>query len=102
MKRTETFSVAEVFKQMLEEEPDIHEHLLKYQAISLIPNIFGSISRYIGSCTIDNGILYMEIHSGAVKQAILLDKRNLIARINQDIKAELLRDLEIINITKTK
>lgn len=102
MNRSETLPLSEVFKRMLEEEPDIHEHLLEAKALSLLPTIFGPMYRYIGSCQIQNGILFVEIFSGAVKQAILLDKATLLSRINQEIGAELLRDLEILNKTKIR
>lgn len=93
MKRSETVSIGEAFRHLLSEEPEMHERLLEMQAIQALPRIFGAMHRYLGTCTIQSGILYMQVHSGAIKQSIMLDKSILVERINQEIGAELLRDI---------
>lgn len=95
MKRSRTLSVSDIVKAWMEEEPTMHEHLKETEAMEVVHNIFGPLKRYIAECRIVDGTLTLRLYSSAMKHQILLTKADLIQRINNEIDAELIRDIEI-------
>ncbi len=96
MKRSETISLGEAFSALLQESPELHEHLLEHRATALLPQILGPLWRHIGSVQISDGVLRVQSHSAAVRQGILLSKNNLIKQVNTAVGAELIRELAVV------
>lgn len=95
MKRSETISLYQAFRDLMEEEPELYEHMLEEQALELLPKIFGSLYKYISEPSIKDAVLYLRTYSAAVKQGLLIDKMALVRRINDELGVELLRDLKL-------
>lgn len=95
MNRDETLSLAQLMRRMLEEEPDMHEHLLEIRAREVLPEILGGLYKTIGRVDIREGVLYMQVHSAGVKHALTLERGKFIRRINDAVQAELIREIKL-------
>lgn len=96
MKRSETITLGQAFSALLQESPDLHEHLLEHQAKEHLPRLLGPLWPHISSVSINDGVLRLQSHSAAVRQGIILSKNNLINQVNTTIGAELIRDLVVV------
>lgn len=95
MKRTETYSIGEAIRLLLDVEPEMHEAILEQRALKILPETLGMVARYVTSSRIAAGVLTLRVNSSAVKQALLLDRAALIRKINDAVGAELLHDLVV-------
>lgn len=93
MKRSETLRLSEAFRLLLNEEPDVHEHLLEMNALECLPQLLGEVYQYITQVHIKDGVLHLKVYSTPVAKGIILEKHSLVRRINESIGAELLRDI---------
>lgn len=96
MKRSETITLGQAFSALLQESPELHEHLLEHRAKEHLPRLLGPLWAHISSANISDGILRLQSHSAAVRQGITFSKNNLINQINTAIGAELIRDLVVV------
>lgn len=95
MKRSETQSIEAAFRAFLAEEPEFHEQLAEYKALSILPEVFGAMWSYVEKYRIYDGVLYLEVFSAPLRQSILLDKTMILERINTLVGVEILRDLSL-------
>lgn len=95
MNRDQTQTLGELMRRMLGEEPDMHEKLLEIRAKEILPEILGGLMSMAGRVDIRDGVLYMQINSAAVKQALMMERNAFIRRINDAVEAELIREVRL-------
>lgn len=93
MKRFEIKSIGDSIREWLEDEPEFQENILVVEAQNAVPIVLGRLAKYIRGIGYRNRTLYVTLSSSAIAQALTLKKMDVIARINNSIKANLIQDI---------
>lgn len=97
MERSETLQLAELFKHLLSEEPDLHEGMLEQQALAYLRERLGSYWQDVRRAYMHEGLLYIQTYSSALMHTLNISKDSLRIDINQYIGAELVSEIRIHN-----
>ena len=92
MERSKTQTVNELFGNLLEQEPDLHEGLLEQKALLFFKEQLGDYLRDIVNIHITNGTIYIRTYS---MQTIELSRMDFIKEINEHIGAQLIEHIKV-------
>ncbi|MCM1034451.1 MAG: DUF721 domain-containing protein [Paludibacter sp.] len=96
MRRRNTESVAEVIMQFLREQ-GLEKPFLEHKLIEAWPRVFGPmIAKYTGTIEIKNGVLFVQIHSAALRQELFLCRFQLVQKLNKEVGAEVIKDIRLL------
>lgn len=95
MERSKTQTVNELFGNLLEQEPDLHEGLLEQKALLFFKEQLGDYLRDIVNIHITNGTIYIRTYSNALRQTIELSRTDFIKEINEHIGAQLIEHIKV-------
>lgn len=95
MRRSETVTLAQALGNMLGEDPVFHENLLIHKALKVLPELLGSLNRYVLRANIRESTLYIQVSSGAVRQGMMLERANILRQLNDMVGVELLHEIRI-------
>ena len=93
MKRGETKSIAELVRVMCREE-GLETPLNEYRLINAWPKVLGeSVCAYTKDLKIYNQVLFVTVTSSVLRQELLMNRRSLVARLNDYVKAQVITDI---------
>ena len=93
MQKTDPKSVRQIIDQIMDKSARKSD-ILEMRASALWPDIVGpGVNRYTLRRYVKNGVLYIRLSSGALKQELSFQRRDIIDSINRIIGQEVLREI---------
>lgn len=93
MRRTNSESVGELVRQYLRQQ-GLESPLNEYRLIQGWSHVMGpTVARYTRDITIRNQTLHVRLSSPAVRQELSMQRRELVARLNAYIGAQVICDI---------
>ena len=93
MKRGETKSIAELVRVMCREE-GLETPLNEYRLINAWPKVLGqAVCNYTRDLKIYNQVLFVTVTSSVLRQELLMNRRSLVAKLNDYVKAQVITDI---------
>ena len=78
-------------------EQGLETPLNEYRAVQIWPEIVGpAISRYVGKVFIKNCIMYVQIRSAALKSQLFDIRHDLVRKLNEAARANVLKDIRLL------
>lgn len=96
MKRKDSRPIAQVIRDFLEEEPELHERLLEREAIQVARELLAQELSFINLMDIREGSLVIRTTSSGIRAHLSLKRDELLRQINNRIQAELLRQVVLL------
>lgn len=93
MEKSEIQKVDQVIRAWLEDEPLMYERLLEVEALEALPQVLGSLYKFLGRSRIHDGVLYLTFNSSVVRSQLSNNKAELLLRLNTAVGAELIRQI---------
>lgn len=95
MKRTNTEPIGDLLRQFLRQQ-GLESPLNEYRLIQGWGHVMGPIvARYTRDLSIRNQTLYVQLSSPAVKQELMMQRRELVERLNAYVGAQVVCDIVI-------
>lgn len=95
MKRTNTEPIGDLLRQYLRQQ-GLESPLNEYRLIQGWAHVMGPIvARYTRDLSIRNQTLYVQLSSPAVKQELMMQRRELVERLNAYVGAQVVCDIVI-------
>lgn len=95
MRRGETKSIAELVRAMCREE-GLETPLNEYRLINAWSQVLGpAVSSYTKSLQIHNQVLFVKVTSSVLRQELLMNRKSLVRRLNEHVKALVITDIVI-------
>ncbi len=95
MKRTNTEPIGDLLRQYLRQQ-GLESPLNEYRLIQGWSHVMGPIvARYTRDLSIRNQTLYVQLSSPAVKQELMMQRRELVERLNAYVGAQVVCDIVI-------
>ncbi len=95
MKRHEPLSVGNLLSLWIDEDPQLQDHLLEVRAIAYIQEKYTLFKKYIGSASIRNRVMYLQITSAPLRTQLLMSRKQLVDEINHHIGVWIVDDIKI-------
>ncbi len=93
MKRGGIKSISELVMATCREE-GLETPLNEYRLIQAWSQVLGpSVKSYTGDMYIKNQILYVHITSSVLRQELMMNRKNLVRRLNEHVKAQVITDI---------
>lgn len=93
MRRGETKSIAELVRAMCREE-GLETPLNEYRLINAWSQVLGpAVVSYTKSLQIHNQVLFVKVTSSVLRQELLLNRKSLVRRLNEHVKAQVITDI---------
>ncbi len=93
MKRGETKSIAELVRVMCREE-GLETPLNEYRLIKAWSQVLGSaVQAYTKNLYIYNQVLYVTVTSSVLRQELLMNRKSLMRKLNEHVKAQVITDI---------
>lgn len=93
MRRGETKSIAELVRAMCREE-GLETPLNEYRLINAWSQVLGSaVASYTKSLQIHNQVLFVKVTSSVLRQELLMNRRSLVRKLNDHVKAQVITDI---------
>ncbi|MBQ8336897.1 MAG: DUF721 domain-containing protein [Bacteroidaceae bacterium] len=93
MRRGETKSIAELVRAMCREE-GLETPLNEYRLINAWSQVLGpAVASYTKSLQIHNQVLFVKVTSSVLRQELLLNRKSLVRRLNEHVKAQVITDI---------
>lgn len=95
MKRTNSEPIGDLLRQYLRQQ-GLESPLNEYRLIQGWAHVMGPIvARYTRDLSIRNQTLYVQLSSPAVKQELMMQRRELVERLNAYVGAQVVCDIVI-------
>ncbi len=76
---------------------DAETTLLERKIPALWSDVLGSaVSRFTGEMEIKNGVLYVHIHSAALRQQLFEQRYTIVKKLNDALNAKVLTDIRLL------
>ena len=93
MKRGETKSIAELVRAMCREE-GLETPLNEYRIMNAWGEVLGAaVQSYTKELRIYNQVLYVRVTSSVLRQELLMNRKSLVKRLNDHVKAQVITDI---------
>ena len=93
MKRGSTKSIAELVKVMCREE-GLETPLNEYRLINAWPKVLGqAVCNYTRDLKIYNQVLFVTLTSSVLRQELLMNRKALVHKLNDFVKAQVITDI---------
>lgn len=93
MKRTNAQSVGDIINQVLRQER-LDVRLDEQRALAMWPQLVGpGINRYTTARSVKDGVLTFTISSAPLRNQLMLSRSSLIARINEALGREVIKEI---------
>ena len=93
MKRTEAKNIGQIINDLLKKE-NLDVALDEHRACALWPQIVGDgINRYTIKRYVNSGIMTVHLSSASLKSELSLNRASIIARINEALGREIIREI---------
>ena len=93
MKRTNSEAVGDLIRQFLRQQ-GLEAPLNEYRLINAWPKVLGqSVCAYTKDLKIYNQVLFVTVTSSVLRQELLMNRRSLVARLNEYVKAQVITDI---------
>lgn len=93
MRRKKITSLATAFDDWVEKNPIIEEGLRARRAEEILRDRLGMLNKYVSSIEYRDGILYLSLHSSAMRAKLQVAKGVLLGYINERLGLDFLKDL---------
>mgnify|MGYP003520729645 CR=1 FL=1 len=94
MRRTKSEPVGELIRQYLRQQ-GLESPLNEYRLVQGWPHVMGPIvARYTRDITIRNQTLHVQLTSPVIRQELMMQRRELTARLNAYVGAQVIADIE--------
>ena len=93
MKRGGVKSISELVRATCREE-GLETPLNEYRLIKAWSQVLGeNVNNYTGEMYIKNQILYVHVTSSVLRQELMMNKKNLVRRLNDHVQAQVITDI---------
>ena len=93
MKRTEAKNIGQIINDLLKKE-NLDVTLDEHRASALWPQIVGDgINRYTIKRYVKDGVMTVHLSSASLANELMLNRTTLIARINEALGCEIIREI---------
>lgn len=93
MKRGSLKSISEIVRETCREE-GLETPLNEYRLIQAWGQLLGSsVQNYTKSLFIKNQILYVTLTSSVLRQELMMNRRTLVHRLNEHVKAQVITNI---------
>lgn len=93
MKRGETKSIADLVRAMCREE-GLETPLNEYRLVQAWSQVLGSaVQSYTKNLQIHNQVLYVTVTSSVLRQELLMNRKSLVRKLNEYVKAQVITDI---------
>ena len=93
MKRGGVKSISELVKATCREE-GLETPLNEYRLIKAWSQVLGeNVKNYTGDIYIRNQILYVHVTSSVLRQELMMNRKNLVRRLNEHVKAQVITEI---------
>lgn len=93
MRRTNTQRLGDLLHSFLREE-GLETPLNEHRIVNAWPEVMGqAISRYTGKIDIRGNVMYIQIKSPALKNDLMMNRAQLIQRLNQHVGAQVITSI---------
>ena len=93
MQKTDPKSVRQIIDQIMDKSARKSD-ILEMRASALWPDIVGpGVNRYTLRRDVKNGVMYVRLSSGALKQELSFQRQEIINAINRILGKEVLREI---------
>lgn len=95
LKKQKETKLSEAIFALLRED-GLETPLNEYRAQQAWPEVMGElISRYTTNVTVRGGIMYVQVSNAALRQELMMNRSNIISRINQHVKAQVIQQVVV-------
>ena len=93
MKRGGVKSISELVKATCREE-GLETPLNEYRLIKAWSQVLGeNVKNYTGDMYIRTQILYVHVTSSVLRQELMMNRKNLVRRLNEHVKAQVITEI---------
>ena len=93
MRRGEIKSIAEIVRATCREE-GLETPLNEYRLIQAWPQVLGkAVQAYTKELRIYNQVLFVKVTSSVLRQELLMNRKSLVRRLNEHVKAQVKTDI---------
>ena len=93
MRRGETKSIAELVHAMCREE-GLETPLNEYRLINAWSQVLGpAVQSYTKNLQIHNQVLFVTLTSSVLRQELLMNRKTLVRKLNDHVKAQVITDI---------
>lgn len=76
---------------------ELEQPLLERKVLALLPTVLGkTVSQYLGESEVKNGVLYVHIHSAALRSQLFDIRFELLRKLNEAAGAKVLKDIRLL------
>lgn len=76
---------------------ELEKPLLERKVVALWPEVLGpTIAQMTGEIEVKNGVLYVHIHSAALRSQLFDIRHDLVRKLNQAAQADVLKDIRLL------
>lgn len=76
---------------------NLEKPLLERKVVALWPEVLGpTIAQMTGEIEVKNGVLYVHIHSAALRSQLFEIRYDLVRKLNQAAQADVLKDIRLL------
>lgn len=97
MKRTNSQPIADLLNSFFEDNPKMADKLAEVRLIDYWHSMNPMISRYTTDLFVKNRVLYVKLTSSVLKNELMLGKDNLINKLNEAVRREIIGDIRFIS-----
>ena len=95
MSRTKEIKLGDAIRAFLREE-GVETPLNEYRAEQAWATVMGDVvARYTQSVNVRGGILYVQVSNAALRQELMMQRVQIVARINQHVGAQVLQQVVV-------
>lgn len=93
MRRGSTKSIAELVREMCREE-GLETPLNEHRLINAWSQVLGpAVQAYTKNLQIHNQVLYVTVTSSVLRQELLMNRKSLVRKLNEYVKAQVITDI---------
>lgn len=75
----------------------LEQPLLERKVVALWPEVLGpTVAQMTGDIEVKNGVLYVHIHSAALRMQLFEMRHDLVKKLNTAAQAEVLKDIRLL------
>jgi hypothetical protein len=76
---------------------ELEQPLLERKVIALLPDVLGKTSaQYMGESNMKKGVLFLHIHSAALRSQLFEIRYDLVRKINEAVGAQVVKDIRLL------
>lgn len=96
MKRREAQTLGTLLRQYIDNNQVVKEKIMENRVINAWTNILGNgVATATRKISLRSGTLYIQLNSSVIRNELLLSKQQIITRLNQEVRENVVQDLII-------